>query len=139
MMARAWYETFDWAALASGLGFLIATILYQFVQLHKKNISERETSRLVDKHLNNSDVPMREEINEKLDRICTKQEELTDDVKEVKQDIGSVDRRIGHLDDRIISLDKRVQRVEEHRPGVIPGLDPESLKGGTKLHNVRKI
>jgi archaellum component FlaC len=113
MISQIWYEGVDLVALIVGITSFIGAITTLMVSVHKIRKDNQMAVELFDKHINNSDISMRGELNEKLDRICMKQEELTDDVKEVKQDIGSVDRRIGHLDDRIISLDKRVQRVEE--------------------------
>lgn len=66
-----------------------------------------EVSEAMDKHINNSDIPLRKQINDKLDMVLTS-------VSSLNETTHSINIAIDGLSSRMESIEQRTRRLEEN-------------------------
>lgn len=69
-----------------------------------------EVSEAMDRHINNSDIPMRKQINDKLDMVLTS-------VSSLNETTHSINIAIDGLSNRMESIEQRTRRLEENEEG----------------------
>ena len=69
-----------------------------------------EVSEAMDKHINNSEIPLRKQINDKLDTVLTS-------VSTLNETTHSINLAIDGLSSRMESIEQRTKRLEENEEG----------------------
>lgn len=69
-----------------------------------------EVSEAMDKHINNSEIPLRKQINDKLDTVLTS-------VSSLNETTHSINIAIDGLSSRMESIEQRTKRLEENEEG----------------------
>lgn len=69
-----------------------------------------EVSEAMDKHINNSEIPLRKQINDKLDTVLTS-------VSTLNETTHSINLAIDGLSRRMESVEQRTRRLEENEEG----------------------
>lgn len=69
-----------------------------------------EVSEAMDKHINNSEIPLRKQINDKLDTVLTS-------VSSLNETTHSINLAIDGLSSRMESIEQRTRRLEENEEG----------------------
>ena len=69
-----------------------------------------EVSEAMDRHINNSDIPLRKQINDKLDTVLTS-------VSSLNETTHSINIAIDGLSSRMESIEQRTRRLEENEEG----------------------
>lgn len=69
-----------------------------------------EVSEAMDRHINNSDIPLRKQINDKLDMVLTS-------VSSLNETTHSINIAIDGLSSRMESIEQRTRRLEENEEG----------------------
>lgn len=69
-----------------------------------------EVSEAMDKHINNSEIPLRKQINDKLDTVLTS-------VSTLNETTHSINLAIDGLSKRMESVEQRTRRLEDNEEG----------------------